>query len=344
MNRIGPIAALASALLFGMAVPAAKWLIADFAPWTLAGLLYAGSGVGLTVFRWISRKTVILPRGREWLWLLSAVLLGGMVGPVLLLWGLKEAEAASTSLLLNTEAVFTTLIAWFWFREHFDLRIAIGMLAILSGAMVLSWSEGADLVGGWGTLPVLGACLCWAIDNNLTRKVAHLDAVWLASIKGLVAGSANLALAFYLGETMPEAEQLGAAFLLGWLSYGLSLTFFVVSLRRLGTARTGAYFSIAPLFGAVLSILFLDEAMSPRLMVAGVLMMSGVWLHLTEKHSHEHTHDELEHEHEHIHDEHHQHSHDEPWVPGEPHTHWHRHVPITHSHPHFPDIHHRHGH
>ena len=182
----------------------------------------------------------------------------------------------------------------------------------------------------------------WALDNNLTRKVALADATFIAMAKGLVAGTANVAIALVLGATVPPPGILLAAGAVGFFSYGVSLVLFVVALRHLGTARTGAYFSTAPFAGALIAIPVLGETVTATLAVAGLLIGAGVWLHLTEQHEHKHTHEALEHEHEHVHDEHHQHAHAEP-VTG-PHRHWHRHEELTHSHPHYPDAHHRHEH
>jgi drug/metabolite transporter (DMT)-like permease len=240
--------------------------------------------------------------------------------------------------------VFTALLAWFAFRENFDRRIALGMLAIVAGAIVLSWPKQMQLAGLWPALAILGACLAWGIDNNLTRKVSLSDATWIASVKGLAAGSINLLLAFWLGTTLPSIPAISAGLLIGLLAYGMSLSLFVVGLRHLGTARTGAYFSVAPFFGAILAIPLLHEPISERLLVAGALMLVGVWLHLTEQHSHEHAHEALEHDHEHTHDDHHLHEHDPPVAPGTKHSHPHRHDPLTHAHAHFPDAHHRHTH
>lgn len=336
-------AALGAAILFGASTPLAKLLLDGISPWMLAGLLYLGSGLGLLLYRWFSRApSVRLPR-HETLWFGGAVLSGGMVAPVLLMAGLVNMPASGASLLLNAEGVFTALLAWFVFRENVDRRIALGMFAIVAGALVLSWSGEARLGTVWPALAILGACFAWGIDNNLTRKVSLNDATWIASVKGLVAGIVNLALAWALGAaSLPTLPLLGAALLLGFLAYGVSLTLFVVSLRHLGTARTGAYFSVAPFFGAMLSIVLLGEPVTVPLLVAGSLMAAGVWLHLTEDHTHEHQHDALEHEHEHTHDEHHQHKHDFPVTVGKKHRHWHRHEPITHTHAHFPDAHHQH--
>ena len=280
----------------------------------------------------------------EWPWLLGAICAGGVVGPVLLMFGLTGMPASGASLLLNAEGVFTALLAWFAFRENFDQRIALGMLAIVIGAVILSFPKQMALAGLWPGLAVLGACFAWGIDNNLTRKVSLSDASWIASIKGLVAGTVNLLLALWLGAALPSAFTIGAGLVLGFLAYGVSLSLFVLGLRHLGTARTGAYFSVAPFFGAVLALPLLHEPITARLLIAGAFMLAGVWLHLNEWHSHEHTHEPMEHAHEHSHDVHHQHHHDEP-VSGETkHTHPHKHEALTHAHAHFPDAHHRHRH
>jgi drug/metabolite transporter (DMT)-like permease len=344
LRQPGVPAALGAALLFGGGTPLAKWLLSSVSPWLLAGLLYLGSGAGLCLYRLMRKApTGNLQRG-EWPWLVGAVFAGGVVGPVLLMFGLAGMAASGASLLLNTEGVFTALLAWFVFRENFDRRIALGMAAIVAGTVVLSWPGEARFSIAWPALAVVGACLAWGIDNNLTRRVSLADATWIAAIKGLTAGAVNLTLAFLLGAKWPPLPNLAGAMLVGWLAYGVSLALFVQGLRHLGTARTGAYFSVAPFFGAVLAIPLLGESVSPRLLIAGSLMALGVWLHLTERHLHIHMHEALEHEHEHTHDTHHQHEHDESGPPDPKHRHLHRHEPAVHDHGHFPDVHHRHTH
>ncbi len=340
-------AALGAALLFGAGTPLAKLLLEGTSPWLLAGLLYLGSGLGLTLWRLLRRSE---PRARlapgEWPWLVGAVVAGGVVGPVLLMWGLVGMQASSAALLLNAEGVFTAVIAWVVFRENVDRRIFVGMAAIIAGALVLSWPGQARLGDALPALAVLGACLAWGIDNNLTRKVALADAVWLASVKGLVAGATNLVLALALGAAWPALPSVGGALAVGLAAYGFSLVLFVVALRHLGTARTGAYFSVAPFFGALVAVLALGEPVTTPLLLAGALMAAGVWLHLSERHEHEHEHLPLEHEHEHEHehDAHHEHAHDGPVEAAASHTHRHRHEALRHQHAHFPDAHHRHGH
>ena len=339
----GVAAALAAAALFGAGTPMAKQLLGSVDPWLLAGLLYLGSGVGLALWRLLSRAAPVKLPADQRVWLAGAVVAGGVLGPLLLMFGLSRMSASGASLLLNAEGVFTALLAWFAFKENVDRRIALGMVAIVAGALVLSWPGEARIGAVWPALAVLGACAAWAVDNNLTRKVALADATWIASVKGLVAGSVNLALGLAIGATLPPAPWLAGALLLGLGAYGISLTLFVVALRHLGTARTGAYFSVAPFFGATLAVVWLGEPVTPGLLVAGGLMAAGVWLHPTEAHAHAHTHDAEEHDHAHEHDLHHQHAHAEGPVAGR-HAHRHRHAPLTHTHAHFPDAHHRHHH
>jgi drug/metabolite transporter (DMT)-like permease len=343
----GVLASLAAALLFGAGTPLAKLLLGETSPWLLAALLYLGSGLGLASIRAITRSPrVTLPRG-EAKWLAGAIVCGGVIGPVLLMWGLASLPASSASLLLNAEAVFTALIAWVVFRENVDARIALGFAAIVAGGVVISWPGWLEWAGLRPALLVAGACLAWGIDNNLTRKVSLSDASWIAMVKGLVAGATNLALAFALGASWPAMPVVMAAALVGFASYGASLVLFVIGLRELGTARTGAYFSVAPFFGALLAIAMLGEPVTAALVASGALMAVGVALHLTERHEHTHAHVAMSHAHEHVHgagDPHHEHAHEPPVAPGTRHTHPHRHEPIVHSHPHFPDAHHRHGH
>jgi drug/metabolite transporter (DMT)-like permease len=342
--------ALLAALLFGASTPLAKSLLPQVAPVLMAGLLYLGSGVGLGIYRLIRSRTnavgsqeAALTR-KDLPWLTGAIVAGGIVGPVLLLWGLAATPASSASLLLNLEGVLTALLAWFVFRENFDARIALGMALIAAGGVCVSWSGRPEVGLPWGSFAIIGACLAWALDNNLTRKVSAGDPVQIAMLKGLVAGSVNTVLAFTLGAKLPSVSALLAVGVVGFFGYGVSLTLFVLALRHIGTARSGAYFSVAPFVGAAISILFLGDKLTLGFGAAVVLMGLGVWLHLTERHKHAHRHEPMEHEHLHSHDVHHQHAHVATDPPGEPHSHGHRHEEFVHSHPHFPDIHHRHGH
>lgn len=344
--------AILAAVLFGATTPFAKALLGALSPFMVAGLFYLGSGCGLAVamlIRGVRREPAVntpnelaMPR-RELPWLMGAIAAGGIAGPALLMFGLAATPAATASLLLNLEGVFTALIAWFVFRENVDTRVFLGMMAIVAGGVLLSWQPGGGGVGA-GALLVAAACLCWAIDNNLTRKVSTNDAMFIACVKGLVAGVVNVGIALALGAHAPAASLIAASMVAGLAGYGVSLVLFVIALRHLGTARTGAYFSVAPLFGVAISFALWPGQPTPIFWIAAALMALGVWLHLRERHDHEHTHDPLDHSHRHRHDEHHQHQHDFDWDGVEPHVHPHVHARITHTHAHFPDIHHRHRH
>jgi len=338
--------ALASAALFGASTPLAKGLLGDGVDaWQLAGLLYLGSGLGLGLV-WLARGQVGMAAAEAPLrrgdlpWLALVVLTGGVIGPVLLMAGLARTPASSAALLLNLEGLATMAIAWIVFRENVDRRLMVGAAAILAGAVLLSWRGGPDRVGP-GALAIIGACLAWGVDNNLTRKLSSADPVQIAAIKGLAAGAVNLGLAFAQGAPLPAPGVVIGAGVVGFFGYGLSLVLFVLALRHLGTARTGAYFSTAPFLGAALALAMFAEPVTLPLLGAAALMALGVWLHLTETHEHDHIHHALDHEHRHAHDAHHQHDHGPDDPAGEPHTHRHHHPPMRHKHPHYPDLHHR---
>jgi drug/metabolite transporter (DMT)-like permease len=344
----GVLAAIGAAMLFGVSTPLAKPLLGEMPPLLLAGSLYVGSGIGLSVLLGIrvatgGRKAISWPRGADICWLLGAIVVGGAVGPYLLMYGLQTTDSASASLILNLEGVFTALLAWFAFKENVDRRIALGMAFIVAGGVALSMGPKLSAEGLVGATAIAGACLAWAIDNNLTRKVSLHDAMFIACAKGLVAGVTSVALALAYDAKLPAVAIALQAGLLGFFSYGLSLTLFVVALRSLGTARTGAYFSLAPFIGAALAVV-LGAPLTAALVAAGLLMGVGVWLHLTERHEHRHRHVLAEHVHQHTHDAHHQHRHGPEWNGKEPHTHAHGHEPVEHTHAHYPDAHHRHPH
>ena len=344
MRRRAIAYALLSAALFGASTPFAKLLVGSVAPLALAGLLYLGSGLGLALWLAVRRpRSVKLPL-RDLPWLGAAIVAGGIVGPALLMYGLARTDGATASLLLNLEVVFTAVMAWVVFRENVDKRVFMGMLAIAAGGVVLSWEQIPRAGSAAGPFLIAAACLAWALDNNLTRRVSGGDAVVIAALKGLVAGAVNLALALGLGAYLPAPGAIVLAGLVGLVGYGISLVLFILALRDLGTARAGAYFSVAPFYGAALALWLLGESAGPAFWAAAALMGLGVWLHLTERHEHEHAHEPTSHAHEHMHDEHHRHEHDAAWDGREPHSHTHRHARLTHRHPHYPDLHHRHRH
>ena len=351
MNNRAIVLAILSAALFGLSTPAAKALLGTVDAAVLAGLLYLGAGLGVAALRRVNAgwrrdgAPAEAPLTSQDLpWLAGAIASGGVIGPILLMVGLARTEATTASLLLTLEGVATALLAWFAFHESFDRRIALGMAALAAGAIVLSWSGAPSWAGIAGPIAIAGACIAWGIDNNLTRKVSLADPLQIVELKGLIAGPVSVVLGFASGGSLPAWSLFLLAALVGFVSYGLSLVLYVRALREIGTARTGAYFSTAPFLGAVASLLILGDPITLQLLVAGLLMGLGVWLHLTEDHTHEHEHDSIEHAHAHVNDEHHQHPHGPEDPPGEPHSHVHKHIRLRHRHAHMPDMHHTHRH
>lgn len=339
-KNFGCVYAILAAVLFGASTPFSKSILTNQSPWMLAGILYFGSGLGLFVLFWV--QNFFMPSSAEARLgkkdtpiMAGATVFGGLLGPVFLMYGLSLTAPASASLFLNLEAVLTAAIAWFIFKEAYDRRILIGMLFIVLGGIALSWTNNFEMSNFAGPGLIASACLSWGMDNNFTRKVSASDPVQIAMVKSLIAGSTNLGLSTLVHARAPSLLIIAEGSLTGFSGYGVSLTFFVLGLRGIGTSRTGAYFSMAPFVGAALSILFFHDHFSVQLLIAAFLMGIGVYLHLTEAHVHEHLHEEMAHEHRHAHDQHHQHQHGPNNPPREPHT---------HSHPHFPDIHHRHSH
>ena len=336
--------ALLAAATFGLSAPLAKRLLDAASPLFLAGLLYLGAGVFLSAVRAVtrSRRSPRALQLREWVILVGVVLSGGVLAPPLLLWGLARSTASASSLLLNFEVVFTVLLAGVVFREHLGGRVIVASIILATGGIVLGWPSGhLDLP--LASLAVAGACLLWAIDNNLTRLIAEADAALVAQVKGLAAGTVNVALALAAGHAVPPPASIAISLVLGAVSYGTSLVLFILAMRGLGAARTGAYFALGPFFGALGGVVLLGEPLTGRLALTAALMAAGAWLLLRERHSHRHHHEAGTHTHRHVHDRHHQHEH-QGWEGPEPHLHPHPTGPLEHEHPHIHDRHHGHDH
>ncbi|PYN85053.1 MAG: EamA family transporter [Candidatus Rokuibacteriota bacterium] len=337
--------ALIAALAFGLSAPLAKRLLDVVPPLFLAGLLYLGAGVFLGLARrfWPRRPASGRPLTARDRWILAGVVLtGGLLAPPLLLWGLARSSAMTTALLLNLEVVFTVLLAGIVFKEHLGARIAVAATVMAAGGVVLGWTPG-DPASAAGAAAVAGACLLWALDNNLTRLIAETDPLLLVEVKGLVAGMVNIVLAIAAGQAPPSPGTIASGLALGAVSYGTSLVLFILAMRELGAARAGAYFATAPFFGAAGGLLLLGESPTVGLLGAAALMALAAWLLVHERHVHRHVHPTGSHAHVHVHDEHHQHAH-AGWEGSEPHSHPHPTGPMEHEHPHTPDIHHDHGH
>ena len=345
---LGALAGLSSAVLFGASVPITKRLLPEITPVLLAGLLYLGGGLAVGTVRVLARRRIVeanleradLPR------VLAIVVLGGVVGPLALVHGLRNVSGVSGALLLNLEGPFTVLIALTVFGEHLGARAALGAALIFGGACLLAL-PGASAAGSTelgGVLLLALACAAWAFDNNLTQGLAGKDPWQVVIAKTLGAGTGLLSLALLLGEPLPAGRVVLAALALGALAYGASVLLDAFALRLLGAAREAAFFATAPFAGALLSIPVLAERLGGIQVGAGVVMVLGVTILVRERHGHEHTHEALEHSHRHVHDAHHQHTHPEGVDPAEPHAHPHRHAPLTHAHAHVSDAHHRHAH
>jgi drug/metabolite transporter (DMT)-like permease len=345
-NRHVPVfQALAAALTFALSAPLAKLLLGDVPPLLLAGLLYLGAGLFLSLLGIVRPGRVMASRGfapRERWVLAGAVAAGGIAAPPLLLWGLARSPASATALLLNLEVVLTALMAGIIWREHLGRRVIGATILMTAGGAWLAWPGGRLEITA-ASLAIVAACALWALDNNLTRMIADLDALRIARLKGLVAGATNLILALALGQPRPGLAVTASSLALGAVSYGTSLVLFILAMRSLGAARTSGYFALAPFLGALLSVILLPEPVSAPLAGSGLLLASGVWLLFRERHSHVHTHEAGVHTHRHVHDEHHRHAH-EGWEGPEPHTHAHATGPLEHGHPHVHDEHHRHPH
>lgn len=324
-SRRGAALGLLAAALFGLSAPVAKRLLAEASPQVLAGLLYLGAGIAISLYRAIRPATTEASLRRSDAGALAAMItLGGAIAPVLMLLGLRRITAVAGSLLLNLEAPFTILVALLVFREHLGQRGLISVLLILGGAAVLGLAPGPVGVDLPGTLCVVGACLCWAFDNNLTQRLTVRDPLTIVRLKTLAAGGLNLALGLAFGGGIPILRVVLAALVLGSLSYGLSVLLDAYALRLVGAAREAAYFATGPFIGAIAATVVLGEHIRVLDIAAMAIMAVGVIFMLRERHAHGHSHSALAHDHVHEHDEHHEHEHAAGDPPGEPHAHPHR--------------------
>lgn len=348
-NNLIPIGqALLAAILFGASAPLAKALLGEIEPIPLAAFLYLGSGMGLLLMKIIesalqpnTQKEANLKKS-DLAWLAGAILAGGVAAPITLMFSLKNTPAATASLLLNFEGVATTLLAALAFKESISSHAWRAMGLITTAGIVLS----INLNGGWGfsagALGIMGACLLWGMDNNLTRMISAKDPITIVTIKGLAAGIFSLILVLALGSKLPTLGIIAGAMGLGFISYGLSIVLFIHAMRNLGAGRTSALFGVAPLAGMLLSFLIFKEFPSWMFIIGLALMVIGTLVLVREEHEHGHVHERMVHEHAHTHDDHHNHEHHE--LSKEKHSHEHQHESLVHEHDHLPDLHHRHGH
>lgn len=353
VKRLVPIIeALFAALLFGGSAPLAKILLEEVSPVPLAAFLYLGSGTGLLMYQIISKLSKKHTSAEASLsskdipWLIGAIVFGGIIAPIILMSSLKETPASTAALLLNFEGVATTLIAVLFFKEGIGKRIWIAIICITLASIVLSWDFSNQWGISFGALGILGACICWGIDNNFTRNISGKNPFVIVIIKGFVAGTFSLLLTFIIGSAIPTAGTIIKIMVLGCFSYGFSIVLFVLAMRSLGSARTSAFFGTSPFIGALLAFILLGDIPNMLFIVSVPIMLTGTIFILKEDHCHKHLHEHMIHDHRHCHeDNHHEHYHSLGEMSKDGyHSHIHEHEERLHEHSHTPDIHHRHVH
>lgn len=332
-----------AAVLFGASTPAASVIADDMKPLVLAGLLYLGAAIAVLPW-WVVRRPDAGALRRDWRLLVLAIIAGGGVGPALLTAGLVDTPAATASLLLNTELVATVALAATLFREHLGRNMIVAAALVSAAGVLLVWEPGAS--ASLGALLIVGACVCWGLDNSVTARIDQISPQHVVFLKGVMAGSVNLALGLVItGAGAVSGWSVLGALGVGALGYGASITLWVRGAQELGAARGQVIFATAPFLGAVLAWIALSDSISAVQVIATAIAAVGVGVSLRSDHNHQHHHEAMAHTHEHRHDDdHHDHEHDHAGDVGARHSHVHEHREFAHAHPHVPDLHHRHDH
>ena len=343
MHRHSILLAILSAILFGASAPASKWLLAELTPFQLAGFLYLGAALAVAPSAFTKGFTAVFEIGdhRNRLKLLGAVTFGGILGPILLLFGLRLADAGAVSLGLNLELAATAVIGVVFFRDHLSPSAWVGVCFAMLAAFLLTWSQGN--VGVSAGVLVLAACICWGLDNHLTALIDGISPSQSTFWKGLVAGVVNLSIGITLAPLTLELKGISAALIVGGFCYGVSIVLYIKSAQVMGATRAQVVFSSAPFFGVILSVLCLGESVTSNHLIAATLFVVAIALLLRDSHSHTHKHHPLGHAHYHTHDDGH-HNHHLDGAQPDYHSHIHEHASLEHKHPHWPDIHHHHVH
>jgi drug/metabolite transporter (DMT)-like permease len=345
-SRIGHGVTLAAtaALLFGAATPLIKWASHDVGPLVAGALLYLGAGLESALAALFARRPgarfVVRGAGAR---LALIALVGGAAAPALLVAGLARTDAATASLLLALEAPFTLVLARAVLGEFIGRRVLVAAALIFGAAALLAGRQAGAPTGLLGAALVAASTLAWATDNLLSRALADEDPVRVVAWKGLLGSAASAVTALALAEAAPRLAPAAVLVALGALGYGVSLQLYLRAQSLIGAGRTASVFAAGPFVGAALALAGGAPWPGPRFVVAGAMMLAGVWLHVSERHAHAHAHDAVEHEHTHTHDDrHHEHAHEV--APTGPHSHRHRHEAVTHVHEHGEDRDHRHRH
>ncbi|MDR1329925.1 MAG: EamA family transporter [Oscillospiraceae bacterium] len=345
-NRLPIIYAVLAAICYGISAPMAKLLLRGLPPALLAALLYLGAGFGMSIVSLLRKKDARAGEARmtrRELPYAAAMVALDIAAPVLLMFGLLSTSPETASLLNNFEIAATSVVALVLFKEAVGRRMWLAIGAITVASAVLSVENLGTLSFSPGAILVLLACVCWGLENNCTSRLSLKNPVQIVIIKGIGSGLGALLIAVFAGGRAAGLAYIFAALALGFASYGLSVYFYILAQRKLGAARTSAFYAIAPFLGAGISLAVFREKPALPFVAAFIVMIFGAYLAASEKHEHPHLHAETEHEHRHSHtDGHHSHKH-EPPVAGE-HSHAHIHSSLTHTHEHTPDAHHTHTH
>lgn len=345
-NRIPIFYAILAAICYGVSTPVSKFLLQYVPSAFMAALLYIGAGAGMSVVsafrgRQIRQKEARLAK-KELPYVIAMIILD-IAAPFLLMTGLSMTTAATASLLSNFEIVATAMIAFFAFKEAVGKRMWLAISLITIASIILSVEDLSSFTFSPGSALILAACACWGIENNCTRMLSLKNPAQIVIIKGIGSGTGSLLIALSTGHYTTSILPIAGALLLGFITYGLSIYFYILAQRHLGAARTSAFYAFAPFIGVGLSLITFREFPAVSFILGLILMIIGTYFTVFENHRHSHVHQEIKHEHRHCHDDgHHNHKHDFP-VEGE-HNHIHFHEKQVHNHLHMPDIHHSHAH
>ena len=276
-------AAFLAACLYALSTPCSKVLLGNVAPNMMAALLYLGAGAGMAVLtgaRAVARRATSeeIPLERADAPYVVVMVLLDIAAPILLMAGLAHAAPENIALLNNFEIVATAVIAFAAFRERVAPRTWAGIAVITASCALLSLEGAGALSFSSGSLLVLGACLCWGVENNCTSRLSEKDPAQVVVVKGFGSGAGALAVALLAGDALPALPDAAAALLLGFVAYGLSIFFYVYAQRGLGAARTSAYYAVNPFIGAALSLALFQTVPGPMFLIALALMALGAWL------------------------------------------------------------------
>lgn len=279
--RKGIILAILAAVLYAVSSPFSKILLNEMPPTLMAGFLYLGAGIGMSLIA-ISRRvrqveTTEIHLSKAEMPYIVAMILLDIAAPICMLIGLNATTAANASLLNNFEIVATALIALVIFRECISKRLWMGILFVTLSSVILSFEDVTSLEFSYGSLFVLLAAVFWGLENNCTRKLSSCDPLEIVLLKGIFSGTGSIVIGLVIGERLMNLWSVIAVMAVGIVSYGLSIYFYVHAQRLLGAARTSAYYAVSPFIAAFLSILIFGQIPEVTYFIALILMAIGAW-------------------------------------------------------------------